>query len=170
VKEKSDGGLASTFPAVHAPASSLVPYAFPIHVNRIGRRIWSLVAACTAIWSGRENAAYSALVRTLLKQAPVRIQDVGLEGHWLRHSRRRRTLASSQLCCRHIQLRLAAGLPRSNIVILLIFEPQETSKLTRTATTGWRSKGETCRTRRVPQRGIQAVPGPRPHILSLRSR
>lgn len=87
VKEKSDGGLASTFPAVHGPASSLVPYAFPIHVNRIGRRIWSLVAACTAIWSGRENAAYSALVRALLKQAPVRIQDVGLEGDRLGHSR-----------------------------------------------------------------------------------
>jgi hypothetical protein len=122
MKEKSDGGLASTFPAVHAPTSSLVPYAFPIHVHRIGRRIWSLVAACTAIWSGRENAAYTALVGAL-KQAPVRIQDVGLEGHWLRHTRRRRTLASSQLCCRHIQLWLAAGLPRSNIVILLISEP-----------------------------------------------
>jgi hypothetical protein len=62
VKEKSDGGPTSAFPAVHGPASSLVPYAFPIDVNRIGRRIWSLVAACTAIWSGRKNAAYSALV------------------------------------------------------------------------------------------------------------
>lgn len=87
MEEKSDGGLASTFPAVHAPASSLVPYGFSIHVNRIGRRIWSLVAACTAIRSGRENAAYSALMRALLKQAPVRIQDVGLEGDRLGHSR-----------------------------------------------------------------------------------
>jgi hypothetical protein len=85
VKEKSGGGLASTFRAVHCPASSLVPYAFPIHVNRIGRRIWSLIAACTAIWRGRENAAYGTLVRALLKQAPVRIQDVGLEGDRLGH-------------------------------------------------------------------------------------
>lgn len=151
----------------------MVSYAFPIHVNRIGRRIWSLVAACTAIWSGRENAAYTALVGALLKQAPVRIQDVGLEGHWLRHSRRRRTLASSQLRCRHIQFRLAAGLPRSNIVILLISEPQETLNLRDQQANGLRSKGETCQTRHVRDsgRGVsRPVPGPpQPHILSLQS-
>lgn len=107
--------VVSTFPAVHGPASSLVPYAFLLHVNRIDRRIWPLVTACTAIWSGRKNAAYTALVGALLKQAPIRIQDVGLEGYRLRHPRSRRTLASSQLCCRYIQLRLAAELPRSNI-------------------------------------------------------
>jgi hypothetical protein len=142
VKEKSGGGLASTFPAVHAPASSLVPYASPIHVNRIGRRIWSRVVACTAIWSGRDNAAYSALVRALLKLAPVRIQDVGLEGDRLGHSRRRlsKSYLGFQLCCRHVQLRLAAGLSRLNIVMLLIFEPQETSNLRRSAATGLRSK------------------------------
>ena len=150
----------------------MVSYAFPIHVNRIGRRIWSLVAACTAIWSGRENAAYTALVGALLKQAPVRIQDVGLEGHWLRHSRRR-TLASSQLCCRHIQFRLAAGLPRSNIVILLISEPQETLNLRDQQQMVCRAKVRLARrdTFVTAAEGLsRPVPGPpQPHILSLQS-
>jgi hypothetical protein len=79
VKEKSDGGLASTFPAVHAPACSLVPYALSIHVHWVGRSMWSLVAASTAIRRSRENTAYVALVRALLQQTPARIRDVGLE-------------------------------------------------------------------------------------------
>lgn len=77
--KESDGGLASTFPAVHAPACSLVPEALAIHVHWVGRSVGPLIAASAAIWRGREDAADIALVRALLHQTPVRIRHVGLE-------------------------------------------------------------------------------------------
>ena len=67
VMEESGGALASTFPAVHAPASPLVPYAFSVHVYRIGRSIGPLVTAGAAIWCSRENTSYMTLVRALLQ-------------------------------------------------------------------------------------------------------
>ena len=80
VKEKSGGGLASTFPAVHAPASPLVSYAFTIHVYGIGRRVRPLVTAGAAVGRSRENTAYMTLVRALLQRIRVRVGgEVGLE-------------------------------------------------------------------------------------------
>lgn len=66
-----DGGLASAFPAVRSLTSALIPNSFTVYIHWIGRSVGAVVAAGTAVWCGRQDAAYVRLVRALLDKVPT---------------------------------------------------------------------------------------------------